>query len=86
MPCTDVSHEGEVEVFYRGLGRPQGMAFMRTPASTWLRRSPAVKAWCGSTRTRSAELFLFRPSIVGVAFTASRAMAVTRPAQSIVWT
>jgi sugar lactone lactonase YvrE len=64
-----ISHDGRVERFYRGLGRPQGMAFdvhgnLYVAASLGGRRgvvriSPDAKA----------ELFLSGPAIVGLAFT-----------------
>ena len=68
---------GEVETFYRGVGRPQGMAFdvegnLYVAASLGGRR--------GVVRIdpdRHAELFLSGPGIVGLAFTPSRAMIVS---------
>jgi sugar lactone lactonase YvrE len=71
-----ISHEGEVEVFYRGLGRPQGMAFdeegrMYIAASISGRR--------GVVRIhpdRRADLFLSGPGVVGLAFTPSRSLVV----------
>jgi sugar lactone lactonase YvrE len=71
-----ISEHGETEVFYRGLGRPQGMAFdedgnLYVAASIGGRR--------GVVRIgpdRQAELFLSGPGIVGLAFTPSRAMIV----------
>jgi sugar lactone lactonase YvrE len=71
-----ISEHGEVEVFYRGLGRPQGMAFdeegnLYIAASIGGRR--------GVVRIdpqRHAELFLSGPGVVGLAFTPSRAMIV----------
>lgn len=72
-----VSHSGEVEVFYRGLGRPQGMAFdaedrMYIAASLGGRRG-VVRIG----QDRKAELFLSGPGIVGLAFTPSRALAIS---------
>ena len=72
-----VSHDGDVEVFYRGLGRPQGLAFdvdgnLYVAASYGGRR--------GVVRfdpDRKAELFLSGPGIVGLAFTPSKSIAVT---------
>ena len=71
-----ISHEGEVEVFYRGLGRPQGMAFdeegrLYVAASISGRRG-VVRIYAD----RRADLFLSGPSIVGLAFTPSRALVV----------
>ena len=72
-----VSHTGEVEVFYRGLGRPQGMAF---DAENRLYIAASLGGRRGVVRIgrdRKAELFLSGPGIVGLAFTPSRAMAIT---------
>ena len=71
-----ISHNGEVEVFYRGLGRPQGMAFDEEGrlyvAASLSGRKGVVRIDPG----RRAELFLSGPGIVGLAFTPSRAMVV----------
>jgi sugar lactone lactonase YvrE len=72
-----ISHSGEVEVFYRGLGRPQGMAF---DAENRLYIAASLGGRRGVVRIgqdRKAELFLSGPGIVGLAFTPSRALAVT---------
>jgi sugar lactone lactonase YvrE len=71
-----ISRDGNVERFYRGLGRPQGMAFdvqgnLYVAASLGGRRgvvriSPEARA----------ELFLSGPSIVGMAFTPSKSLVV----------
>ncbi|HEU0122318.1 MAG TPA: gluconolaconase [Bryobacteraceae bacterium] len=63
-----VSNKGEVEVFYRGLGRPQGLAFdsddnLYVAASLGGRRG-VVRI----TQEREAALFLSGPGIVGLAF------------------
>jgi sugar lactone lactonase YvrE len=68
---------GEVEVFYRGLGRPQGLAFdsdgnLYAAASIGGRRG-VVRI----TQERAAQLFLSGPGIVGLAFTPSRSMIVS---------
>ncbi len=68
---------GEVETFYRGVGRPQGVAFdvdgnLYVAASLGGRR--------GVVRIdpdRNASLYLSGPGIVGLAFTPSRAMVVS---------
>ena len=68
-----ISHEGEVEVFYRGLGRPQGMAF-DDEGTLYVAASIAGRK--GVVRIdpdRRADLFLSGPGIVGLAFTPSRA-------------
>jgi len=63
-----ISPAGEVEVFYRGLGRPQGMAFDAEDnlyvASSFRGRRGVARI----TPDRSAELFLSGPGIVGLAF------------------
>jgi sugar lactone lactonase YvrE len=71
-----ISVHGEVEVFYRGLGRPQGMAFdeggnLYVAASMAGRRGVVRIA-----PDRRAELFLSGPGIVGLAFTPSRSLAI----------
>jgi glucose/arabinose dehydrogenase len=71
-----ISHSGEVDVFYRGLGRPQGMAFdedgrLYVAASISGRRG-VVRI----SQDKRADLFLSGPGIVGLAFTPSRAMVV----------
>jgi sugar lactone lactonase YvrE len=71
-----VSPAGEVEIFYRGLGRPQGIAFdvddnLYVAASMGGRRG-VVRIG----QDRNAELFISGPNIVGLAFTPSRSMVV----------
>ena len=58
-----------MEVFYRGLGRPQGMAFDED-GNLYVAASMAGRR--GVVRIapdRSADLFLSGPGIVGLAFT-----------------
>jgi sugar lactone lactonase YvrE len=67
-----ISREGHVERFYRGLGRPQGMAFdaignLYVACSLGGRRGVAR-----ITPDAKAELFLSGPSIVGLAFAPSK--------------
>ena len=71
-----ISTDGQVETFYRGLGRPQGMAFdaagnLYVAASLGGRRG-VVKI----SPDRNAELFLSGPAIVGLAFSPSKSMIV----------
>jgi len=69
-----ISPDGHVEVFYRGLGRPQGMAF---DAKGNLYVSASLEGRRGIVRIGpegKAELFLSGPAIVGVAFAPSKAM------------
>lgn len=71
-----ISHEGEVETFYRGLGRPQGMAFDEEGK---LYLAGSISGRKGVVRihaNRKAELYLSGPGVVGLAFTPSRAIAV----------
>jgi sugar lactone lactonase YvrE len=69
-----VSNSGHVETFYRGLGRPQGMAFdtagnLYVAASLGGRRGVARL-----TPDAKAELFLSGPAIVGLAFSPSKSL------------
>ena len=72
-----ISTEGIVSVFYRGLGRPQGIAF---DAEGNLYCCASLRGRRGVVRITpsgdSAELFLSGPNIVGLAFSPSRAMIV----------
>ena len=72
-----VSSHGEVETFYRGLGRPQGLAF---DAEGRLYVAASLGGRRGVVRFNNKpepELFLSGPGIVGLAFSPSRAMLVT---------
>ena len=64
-------------MFYRGLGRPQGLAF---DAEGRLYVAASIGGRRGVVRIgvedRKPELFLSGPNIVGIAFTPSRAMIV----------
>jgi hypothetical protein len=71
-----ISPAGEVEVFYRGLGRPQGLAF---DSQDRLYVAASVGGRRGVVRIgqdRQAELFLSGPNVVGLAFTPSRSLVV----------
>jgi sugar lactone lactonase YvrE len=71
-----ISPAGEVETYYRGLGRPQGIAF---DAEGRLYVAASLAGRRGVVRVdgeRKAELFLSGPNIVGLAFTPSRSMMV----------
>ena len=72
-----ISQEGEVEVFYRGLGRPQGMAFddqgRLYVAASLSGRKGIVRIY----PEKRADLFVSGPGIVGLAFSPSRAMVIT---------
>jgi len=69
-----ISPAGQVELFYRGLGRPQGLAFdakdnLYVAASLGGRRG-VVRI----TPDSKAELFLSGPAIVGLAFAPSKSL------------
>jgi sugar lactone lactonase YvrE len=69
-----ISHAGEVEMFYRGVGRPQGLAF---DAEGRLYVAGSHRGRRGVIRidkSRKPEVFLSGPGIVGMAFAPSRAM------------
>ena len=71
-----ISPTGEVEVFYRGLGRPQGLAF---DSEGRLYVAASLGGRKGVVRLgadRKPELFLSGPHVVGLAFLPSRALAV----------
>ncbi len=71
-----VSPAGDVAVFYRGLGRPQGLAF---DAEGRLYVAASFSGRKGIVRFDEAgtpELFLSGPNVVGLAFTPSRSMIV----------
>jgi sugar lactone lactonase YvrE len=71
-----VAPSGEVGIFYRGLGRPQGMAF---DAEGRLYVAASLGGRRGVVRfgaDRKPELFLSGPGIVGLAFTPSRSIVV----------
>ncbi len=71
-----ISPAGETDVFFRGLGRPQGLAF---DAAGNLYIAASMSGRKGVVRIdpdRHADLFLSGPNIVGLAFTPSKAMVV----------
>src|SRR5215471_6054718 len=71
-----IADKGDVEVFYRGLGRPQGLAFDAAgnlyAAASWMGRKGVVRI----TPDRTIDHVLSGPGIVGLAFSPSRAMIV----------
>jgi sugar lactone lactonase YvrE len=72
-----ISNAGEVEPYYRGLGRPQGLAL---DAEGRLYVAASLGGRRGVVRfdhDRKPELFLSGQGIVGLAFTPSRALLVT---------
>jgi len=71
-----ISKAGEVETFFRGLGRPQGMAF---DAEGRLYVAASIAGRRGIIRidkSRRPEQFLSGPGIAGLAFTPSRAIVL----------
>src|SRR6476660_5440571 len=71
-----ISKDGQVETFYRGLGRPQGMAF-DAPGHLYVAASLGGRR--GVVRIspeRKAELFLSGPAIVGLAFSPAKSVIV----------
>jgi sugar lactone lactonase YvrE len=71
-----ISRAGEVETFYRGLGRPQGLAF---DAAGGLYVAASYKGQRGIIRIdakRNAEYFLSGQGIVGLAFAPGEALIV----------
>lgn len=72
-----ISPAGEVEVFFRGLGRPQGLAF-DAEGNLYVAASIAGrKGIVRITPEREAALFLSGPNIVGLAFAPGGDMVVT---------
>jgi sugar lactone lactonase YvrE len=72
-----IASTGEVEVFYRGLGRPQGMAFDDEDRLYVAASLGGRKGVVRIDANRRADLFLSGPGIVGLAFTQSRSLVLT---------
>ena len=72
-----VSQDGEVETFYRGLGRPQGLAFDDQGRLYVAASLSGRKGIVRISSDQRADLFVSGPGIVGLAFTPSRAMVIT---------
>lgn len=71
-----ISPSGDVEIFYRGVGRPQGLAF---DAQDRLYVAASLAGRRGIVRidqSRRPELFVSGPNIVGLAFTPARTLVV----------
>lgn len=71
-----VSQSGEVEVFYRGLGRPQGLAFDAEDRLYVAASMGGRKGIIRIDQDRQAELFLSGPGVVGLAFLPSKSMVI----------
>jgi glucose/arabinose dehydrogenase len=71
-----IADNGDVQTFYRGLGRPQGMAFDADgnlySAASYMGRKGVVRI----TQGGATEHYLSGPGIVGLAFSPSRSMLV----------
>ncbi len=71
-----ISHTGEVETFYRGLGRPQGLAFDAEDRLYVAASLAGRKGVIRIDQDRNAELYVSGPGIVGLAFTPSKSIVV----------
>ena len=71
-----ISPAGDSEIFFRGLGRPQGMAFDAEDRLYIAASLGGRKGVIRIDQARAAELFLSGPNIVGLAFTPSRSIMV----------
>ncbi len=72
-----INKAGEVDIFFRGLGRPQGLAF---DAEGRLYVAASIAGRRGIIRIdqdRNPEQFLSGPGIVGLAFTPSRSLILS---------
>jgi sugar lactone lactonase YvrE len=71
-----ITKAGDVETFYRGLGRPQGMTFdvdgNLYAAASWMGKKGVVRI----QPDKSIEHFVSGPGIVGLAFSPSRSLIV----------
>jgi hypothetical protein len=72
-----IAANGDVETFYRGLGRPQGLTFDADGnlycAASWMGHKGVVRI----KPDRGVEHVVSGPGIVGLAFSPSRAMIIT---------
>jgi sugar lactone lactonase YvrE len=72
-----IDQSGEVTIFYRGLGRPQGLAF-DNEGNLWVAASLAGKRGIVKiTPKKSASLAIAGNNIIGLAFTTGRAAFLT---------
>jgi sugar lactone lactonase YvrE len=72
-----ISKAGGVETFYRGLGRPQGMAFDSEGRLYVAASLAGRRGIIRFSADRKPDQFLSGPGIVGLAFTPSRSLVVT---------
>ncbi|MGE5647221.1 MAG: IPT/TIG domain-containing protein [Acidobacteriota bacterium] len=71
-----IAPSGEVEVFYRGLGRPQGIAFDTDNRAYVAASLGGRRGIVRIGEDRKPELFLSGPNVVGLAFTPAKSMIV----------
>ena len=71
-----ISPAGEVEIYYRGLGRPQGLAFDSDGRLYVAASHGGSRGIVRIDAARKAELFVSGPNIVGLAFSPARTMIV----------
>ncbi len=71
-----ISPRGEVEVYYRGMGRPQGMAFDPQGRLCVAGSLGGRKGIWRFDRERRPELVVSGPGIVGLAFASARAAVI----------
>jgi sugar lactone lactonase YvrE len=71
-----IAPTGDVEVFYRGLGRPQGLAFDADNRAYVAASLGGRRGVVRIGEDRKPELFLSGPNVVGLAFTPSRSLVV----------
>jgi sugar lactone lactonase YvrE len=72
-----ITPAGEVDVFYRGLGRPQGMDFDKAGNLYIAASLNGRKGVVRISPEREASLFLAGPNIVGLAFVPGGKLAIT---------
>jgi len=72
-----INHAGQVSVFYRGLGRPQGMAFDRTGNLYVAASLGGRRGLVRLTPEAEASLVLSGVGVVGLALLAHRAVLAT---------
>ena len=71
-----IARTGDVETFYRGLGRPQGLAFDADDNLYVAASLSGRKGIIHIDPERKAELFLSGPGIVGLAFLPSKSIVI----------
>ena len=72
-----ISPSGQVETFFRGLGRPQGMAFDLNGNLYVAASRSGRKGIVRITPEREASLFLSGPNVVGLAFAPKKNLVIT---------